>query len=341
MLRRIVSRSSARMIALVIMASTLVGCLTRSTEPKVADGTVTGGFARLVTSDMLSAGESVRDSLAEAIRSQNAAHNSILGLGPDIVGTAASTLRGRPVVVALTRRAVARLPARAAGLELAQLVVGDVQASSYYCGTSTGPSTECSAGTLGAIVTDGTRNYWLSNWHVFVRTTGAVGTSILSPGRADAACGSPPVVGSVSRFVPVRFDGSYNTVDCAIARISTGTSVSAIEAAGANSFKPSAQTCPASIGLAVKKVGRSTGLTTGKVTAVNAALTVGYSGIGGARFAGVVIFSHMSEAGDSGSLIVSSAANLPVALLFASSSTISVGCPINAVYQAIGAHIAN
>lgn len=337
------SRSRGYLIALAILASTLVGCLTTLTAPQQneASRTADGGRARLVTSDLLAAGESVRESLAAAIQSQKTAHEVILRLDPDVVGTAASTLNGHPVVVALTRRTIPGLPARAAGLGLAQLVVGDVRAAGYYCGTSAGPSTQCSSGTLGAIVTDGVRNYWLSNWHVFVRTTGTVGTSILSPGRADAGCGYPPVVGNVSRFVPVRFDGSTNTVDCAIARIAPGITVSAIEAAGPNSFKPAAQTCLASIGLAVKKVGRTTGYTTGKVTAVNASLTVNYLGIGGAKFSGLVIFSHMSESGDSGSLIVSSAANLPVALLFADSPTTTVGCPINAVYQAIGAHIAN
>jgi hypothetical protein len=338
------SRSLPLRAALLLGAVVLGwGCSNSVTAPDpAASSAVSVSFAPLVTSEQLDASEDASgDSIAVAVRDQATVEPALKRHSREVVGTAASTFKGHPVVLALTRRPMRALPERVAGRRVMELVVGEVTAQAFYCGTSTGRANMCNAGTLGAIVTDGTRNYWLSNWHVFVRNAGVVGDAINAPGRVDVGCGTSNLVGNVSRFTPVRFDGSYNTMDCAIARIVPGTSVSAIQSAGANSFVASATTKPATIGLAVKKVGRTTKLTTGKVTAVNASLPVAYGGIGSANFRGVIIFSRMSEEGDSGSLICTQSGNNPVALLFAGSPTTSVGCPIGTVFSAMGAHIAN
>lgn len=319
------------------------GCSRSVTGPDSAGpASIQDSFARVVRSEQLDAfGPASGDSLAAATRDQDDVELSLRRAAPGLLGTAVSTFEGRPVVLALTRTPIGALPGRIARREVVQLVVGDVAAQAFCCGTSTGRADECSSGTLGAIVTDGVRNYWLSNWHVFVHPQGKVGDAIDAPGRYDAGCGTSNLVGTVSRFTPLRFDGSTNTVDCAIARIIPGTSVSSVQAAGTNSFVPSATIKTATVGLAVKKVGRSTGFTTGKVIAVNASLAVAYGGIGSANFKGVVLFSHLSEPGDSGSLICSQSGSNPVALLFAGSSTTSVGCPIGAVFTAVGAHVPN
>ena len=319
----------------------LWGCSRSVTGPDSGASTARG-FARLVTPEQLSAARAASpDSLDAAVAYQSQVQAGLMRLTPEVLGTAASTFEGRPVVLALTRRPVNTLARRFAGREVMQMVVGDMQAQAYYCGTSTSRTDMCAAGTLGAIVTDGVRNYWLSNWHVFVRDFGKAGDPIDSPGLFDGGCAPTNLVGSVTRFTPVRFDGTYNTVDCAIASITAGTSVSAIESAGANSFKPSATTMLATVGMAVKKVGRTTKFNTGKVAAINANLAVKYAGIGSANFKGLVICSKMSEEGDSGSLICTTAGNNPVALLFAGNANATIGCPINAVFQAVGAHVAN
>lgn len=317
------------------------GC-SRSTSPEAEGETPRqAGIARVVVPDDLDAGGADARSMAQALHDQAAVERVLRDRNPGLLGTAVSAVRGRPVVLALTREAQADLPARVGNSAVEQLVVGDVTAQAFYCGSSTGASTVCSAGTLGAIVTDGIRNYWLSNWHVLADNSPLVGELVVSPGRVDVACGTSTTVGTLSRWTPVKFDGTSNHVDCAIARIATGTSASPIEAAGTGSFLPSATTKAATIGLAVKKVGRTTGLTTGKVMGVNATLTVTYTGYGNARFNGVILFSPMCKAGDSGSLICTQSGNNPVALLFAASSTVAVGCPINDVFAAIGAHVAN
>ncbi len=341
--RKMFSLARAASLALVLLAFVASGCLHSNTAP-VPEGTTPSNVPEapvVAARDLGDVGVVDAGQVASLAPRQVAIESELTARDRDVVGTALSTYRGRPVVLALTRRPSHRVPAKVGGQEVLEYVVGDVRAQAYYCGTSTGRASTCNSGTFGAIVTDGARNYWLSNWHVFARTGGLVGDAIVSPGRVDMNCGTSTTVGTLSRWTPVKFDGSTNYVDCAIARITPGLAVSPIESAPTGSFKPSATTRAATVGLAVKKVGRTTKLTTGTVVAINASLTINYAGIGSARFAGVVICSSMSAEGDSGSLICTQSGNNPVALLFAGSSTTSVGCPINSVYQSIGAHIAN
>jgi hypothetical protein len=81
------------------------------------------------------------------------------------------------------------------------------------------------------------------------------------------------------------------------------------------------------IGLLVKKVGRTTGLTIGRIISLNTTVLVSYSH-GLARFVGQIITSHMSDPGDSGSLVVNYSDNKPVGLLFAGSDIVTVLNPI-------------
>ena len=97
---------------------------------------------------------------------------------------------------------------------------------------------------------------------------------------------------------------------------------------------------PRSSGQAVKKHGRTTGLTHGEVVAVNAIVTVGYS-TGSARFVKQIIISpgSFSDGGDSGSLIVTESGNNPVGLLFAGSDLYTIANPINLVLSRFGVSI--
>jgi hypothetical protein len=175
------------------------GCSRSVTSPVPEEkAPARASFARTVMPADLDGADAGGDDLAAVMQDQPAVEIALRGRVPRLAGTAVSRLHGRPVVLALTREAEANLPDRVAGREVAQLVVGDVTAQSYYCGTSTGENDVCNAGTLGAIVTDGTRNYWLSNWHVFARINPLVGDAVVSPGRADAGCGASTAVGTLS-----------------------------------------------------------------------------------------------------------------------------------------------
>lgn len=337
-----VSRPTAIAVGVLFVIAVLAWGCSHSSGTAVTGPDPGTGFARLIRLEQIDASSRVSPStLAAAVRAQERLHPALKRAHKAVVGTASTTFEGRPVVLALTSEAIPDLPRIVDGQEVVQMVVDEFRASAYYCGTSSGRTDICNAGTLGSIVTDGVRNYWLSCWHVFVRTAGKAGDVIDSPGMADAGCAPTVRVGNVSRFVPVRFDGSYNTVDCAIASIASGTAVSAIQSAGANSFKPAATPAVATIGMAVKKVGRTTGFTTGTVKAVNGNVSVAYSGIGSANFKGMIICSKMSLGGDSGSLVCTQSGNQPVGLVVSDNSTITALCPISAVFSAIGAHIAN
>jgi hypothetical protein len=98
------------------------------------------------------------------------------------------------------------------------------------------------------------------------------------------------------------------------------------------------------VGLAVKKQGRTTGLTTGEVSGINATVTVSYGSVGTARFVNQIVITPgtFSAGGDSGSLIVTADENKnPVGLLFAGSDTHTIANPIGLVLDNFGVTIDN
>jgi hypothetical protein len=110
----------------------------------------------------------------------------------------------------------------------------------------------------------------------------------------------------------------------------------------------SAQTVAAKLKQAVKKSGRTTGLTRSKVSGLNATVSVTYDNecAGGIvftkTFKGQIIISNKASkflaGGDSGSLMVQDVATNPkaVGLLFAGSSSLAVANPINEVLTYVG-----
>ena len=210
-------------------------------------------------------------------------------------------------------------------------------------GVSVGNNNECSAGTFGAVVTKGGARYALSNNHVFARENkGGNGEPIVQPGRYDnkPKCGndvSTEQLGTLAGYVTIHFGGGTNTVDAAIAAPVGGVSLSCSTAPGYYGL-PGSTTRDAAIGMAIQKVGRTSGLTTGVVVALNATVKVGYSS-GTATFTGqIVTSSGFSRSGDSGSLVVTNDANRnPVGLLFAGASDgTTILNDIDAVLGALG-----
>jgi hypothetical protein len=193
----------------------------------------------------------------------------------------------------------------------------------------------CCSGTLGALLTDGTTQYILSNNHVLGRSDQAVaGDDISQPGLIDNGCRIATVVGDFTVASPL---GS--NVDAAIAQLRPGTmdSTGFVEDIGV----PSSAVLAPSIGLSVVKSGRTTGFTTGSISSINTSVTVQYQrGCGGGKkfnvsYTGQVVInsSSFSAGGDSGSVIFSNSGKNPVALLFAGSSTSTIANPAALVLQ--------
>lgn len=215
----------------------------------------------------------------------------------------------------------------------------------------------CCGGTLGSLVSIGGVPHILSNWHVFAMDTvdgdnkgiATVGDPIIQPGLIDVSCnaGSAQNVATLALFpAPNAADGNVN-VDAAVAAVVPGM----VDLSGAilEIGAPSATTVAAALGQAVKKSGRTSGLTTSKVSGLNATVSVSYEDecAGSTAFTksytGQVLVANRANkflrGGDSGSLMVENVAKepRPVGLLFAGSNTIAVANPIDEVLSALGA----
>lgn len=204
----------------------------------------------------------------------------------------------------------------------------------------------CCSGTLGALVTDGQRQYILSNTHVFAgdAVTGGngkvakAGDDINQSGLIDVGCQviAGDMVADLTDWAPF---GNGN-VDAAIAQVRSGQ----VRADGAIlEIGPVANTtAQAFVGQAVKKSGRTTGLSRSSVSALNATINVGYTDecAGNSftvQYQGQIMISNRGSrflaGGDSGSVMFEDVTVNPraVGLLYAGSSTIAVANPIGDV----------
>ena len=139
----------------------------------------------------------------------------------------------------------------------------------------------CCSGTLGALVTDGQRQFILSNTHVFAgdvapggnNRISKVGDDVDQSGLVDVGCQdiANDIVADVAEWAAF---GQFN-IDAAIAEVRAGQvrSDGSILEIGT----PANTTVPAFVGQAVKKSGRTTGLTRSSISSLNATVTVGYT----------------------------------------------------------------
>jgi hypothetical protein len=207
----------------------------------------------------------------------------------------------------------------------------------------------CCSGTLGSLVSRGGDLFILSNNHVLDKSgTGTPGDPISQPGLADTNCGQNPniMVANLTQAAPLAT--ACGNVDAAIAKVIAGevdVTGTILDLNGVGQpAPPSATLATAAVNQLVAKSGDATGLTCSTVDAVDLLVTVKYTktcndtdntfsvtfdqqiGIAGGTF---------SNSGDSGSLIVTSDTARPVALLYAGSSSDSVGNPIQNVLAAL------
>jgi len=178
------------------------------------------------------------------------------------------------------------------------------------------------AGTLGCFVkVRGTRaTLFLSNNHVLANENNAkVGDAIVQPGILDGGSNPADIVATLLKFIRLKV-AATNFVDCAIARPAKGVSLTEKRLGKLGNLKGLG---PAVLdeGTKVRKVGRTTGETKGRVTAFELDNVVIEYDLGNLRFDNQVEIEgagthSFSDGGDSGSLIVDED-NLGVALLFA------------------------
>ncbi len=177
------------------------------------------------------------------------------------------------------------------------------------------------AGSLGAFVRiKGEPSlHLLSNNHVLANENKAKkGDAILHPGALDSGVNPDDQIASLTTFKRLRKTAS-NLMDAAIARLDDGIEPSPDKLRGLGKLKGLGSDF-LEAGTPVAKIGRTTGLTRGRVTAFELDnVVVGY-GIGDLRFDNQIEIEGdglkaFSQGGDSGSLIVEE--GHAVALLFA------------------------
>jgi S1-C subfamily serine protease len=183
------------------------------------------------------------------------------------------------------------------------------------------------------------RYYILSNNHVLANSNNAsIGDHILQPGPYDGGLMPSDVIALLSAFVPIQWitpaGAPCNYVDAAIAWGQFHDLNREIYWIGYVKGLSVAE-----IGDIVRKTGRTSNFTTGRVLAVNATVDVNYGGGRKARFCRQIITTAMARGGDSGSLVCD-LEERAVGLLFAGSSTITVVNHIHYVVNLLGIRIA-
>jgi hypothetical protein len=215
---------------------------------------------------------------------------------------------------------------------------------------------QITAGTFGCLVQRDGQVYILSNNHVLANSNSAqVGDAILQPGPADGGT-SADQIGTLEQFVPIGFgisagcgcspfaflmrllgiakpminEPGNNTVDCAIAK---PLSADLVNPDILNIGIPTG-VGTATLGTAVQKSGRTTGLTTDQITQIDVTVSVSYGGIRVGVFKNQLMAGAMSQGGDSGSAVLDMNKQV-VGLLFAGSTSTTIMNPIQLVLDAL------
>lgn len=194
---------------------------------------------------------------------------------------------------------------------------------------------DITAGTLGVMVWDSDGPLILSNNHVLANSSTnfsgkpVVFTPTLQPGPYDGAIPVEDVIGNVERFVPLKRRGS-NRFDAAVTRPASPDLLSPeILEIGTLSGVADPE-----IDMKVIKSGRSSGVTRGIITVVDATVSVDY-GDYALRFDRQVVTDLVSDGGDSGSVIVDGDRRV-LGLLFAGSDEVTVFSPAAPLAKTLG-----
>ncbi|MEV0177266.1 hypothetical protein AB0I00_39985 [Streptomyces sp. NPDC050803] len=200
------------------------------------------------------------------------------------------------------------------------------------------------AGTLGSVVYDflpgatvdppgpglgvPAKFYILSNNHVLADSNRAqLGSPIVQPGVFDGGIDPADRISTLDRFVTIQFapqiplEQHNNVIDAALGSVDFQDATREQYFSGApRAWRRKANVA---VGDLVKKTGRTTNISFGRIIAVDATIDVNYGTAGTARFKDQILTTNISAGGDSGSL-VTSLDNVAVGLLFAGSSVVTV-----------------
>jgi hypothetical protein len=204
------------------------------------------------------------------------------------------------------------------------------------------------AGTIGCLAFGrsaprNSRVLVLSNNHVLANVNNAkYGDCVCQPGPADGGKCPADQIAILERFTPIALGGAANYVDCATAwawpdRVRTEL----VYLAGGvpKYFKINNTPLAPYLGMPVGKSGRTTQVTSGRVTAIGASLWVNYGGVSAWFTDQIAIQAYsgnFSQPGDSGSSVWTwDATKKPVGLLFAGGGAVTFANRIDRVMTAL------
>lgn len=355
--------SSKLLLVLLVLAVALVGCSKKEGQSPTS----------LTGNDQANLFSALNPKIQAAMVVQEE-YTKELMTDPNIVGTATGlTSDGKPAVLLLLKseQNVTALPKSLKGVPVVYEVTGEIKALAtaavshktrqtrpIQLGVSGGNAKDlangyCCSGTLGSLVTKNGVQYLLSNSHVFAHDIVAssgdpdkakIGDPIDQPGLIDVSCADKPAdyVANLSTLSSI---SPPTNVDCSIAQVISGqvaTNGSILEIGTI-----SKTVIAPAVNMAVKKSGRTTGLTRSTITGINGTVTVGYDNECNGKafnvtYTGQIIVRNTRSAflagGDSGSLMVQDVTTnpRPVGLLFAGSTTTAVANPITPVLSYLG-----
>jgi hypothetical protein len=226
---------------------------------------------------------------------------------------------------------------------------------------------DITAGTLGCWVKKNGQFFILSNNHVLANSNAAqIGDPILQPGPYDGGSLSGDHIANLSEFVPISFTDTPSTcsftngvagiVNGIASTLGSDTRLKAVRARAQENLVDAAIARPLNdqdvkneileigplnglvngeLGMAIKKSGRTTALTTGEIQQVDVTVNVQYGEGQIAVFTDQLLAGAMSQGGDSGSAVLDNSNKL-VGLLFAGSDTTTIINRIENVFSALG-----
>jgi hypothetical protein len=224
------------------------------------------------------------------------------------------------------------------------------------------------AGTFACMVYDDFTGdpLFLSNNHVLANSNNAkLGDTIIQPGSYDGGTVSSDSIGTLERFVPIRFNTSSPTCNISKTYAQFGNFVASlfnsthrisayktqqeiynlVDAAVGRPYSDDLITdtildigeiigiIDAELGMKVRKSGRTTGYTSGEIIALDASVSINFGEGKTAIFEKQILTNGISAPGDSGSLLIELNNPFAVGLLFAGSDTVTIYNPIKYVLR--------
>jgi hypothetical protein len=194
----------------------------------------------------------------------------------------------------------------------------------------------------------GVEQFVLSNNHVLAMVNQAKrGDDVVQPGLIDSRCvsGAADVIGELSDFKRLRFKNADNKVDMSIASVKPGKVAS--DGRILKIGVPGNESVAARVGMAVQKVGRTSGRTFGTVIGLDTDVQVDFSSgwteastTKVARFRDQIIIQGRGgkdfvKGGDSGSVVFEKVKPCPraVGLVFAGANKLAAANPISEVLR--------